>query len=218
MSSKLINIEQLKDEITKVIDQYREKLENEAVTKNEFIALIDTLLEERELIIEEVEDLRYNRSYRNYHQDFHMIVNDIDEDAFNSLGVLAQRLNTSTGALLSVLMEQTVELFDDEFPTLSSAMIKPKIRYKDNVISINHVKSMQITDKDLQEILEADTKVSFNHIKELSFENVDFELFKQTVETINHCRIVKFPDSWSKLTLFIKCNFIKYFEFYSDTV
>ncbi len=101
-----------------------------------------------------------------------------------------------------------------EFPKLSAELLNDKFQFQSNALTVSHVKAMTVTVQDLLELNEFDTKVNFNHIKQLTFKDMDFKTFSENVGKISHCKTVRLPDSWPKFLIYLKCNFVKYFDFY----
>lgn len=214
----------MRDEITKKIGETRSRIERDEVSTDEMLALLSDLLWEREMIIEEVDDLRevrYNwvSVTQSYRDSMKLILSEVDEVAYNDLESVASRLNMKVGRLLNEMMSIAVEKRDD--PSTGPQMISSKDLshlYTDheNSIEIDHVKELVVNRGDLTEL---SCQVRFSHIKRLEFDvSVDERLFHEKVKIISHCSLVRFPRSFSKLLAYAKSSYCNSYEFVARAV
>lgn len=213
MKAKLVNAKQLRDQLTNHLNELQSQLNTADLSKDELTEFLSTMIEERGIIMEEY-DYKMNILRRGYHynEQFQLILTSIDDELYNSLGIIASRLNLSLGVLLSVLMELYNENFDNDKTILSSKLLAEKLKYRDS-IRISHCPFLKIKAKDLEDISQENLWVKFSHIKELDFSNVPLEVFLKSVASIEHCKKVILPSSYPKYLVYYKAVFCKQFEF-----
>ncbi|MFX1545965.1 MAG: hypothetical protein ACFFCU_07125, partial [Promethearchaeota archaeon] len=73
---------------------------------------------------------------------------------------------------------------------------------------------LTITEEDLLDLSGTSMMINFNNIDILEFVNVDSQTFKDFVRSINHCRLVRVPETIPRLLLYAKCHQCSYFEFF----
>ena len=215
----LLSYQGLRDEITGKIGETRSRLERGELSADEMRGLLSELLRERELIVEEVDDLRESRygwvsEVRSYRESMKLMLSELDEGAYNDLESTASRLNMSVGRLLNEMMGKGVEKRDDsltELPTLSSEDLSHLYRGLDESIKINHVGELVVDRGDLAELKHL---VRFSHIRSLEFHpSVDEGMFHEKVKGISHCSLVRFPEGFSKLLAYAKSSYCDSYEF-----
>jgi hypothetical protein len=215
----LLSYHGLRNEITKKIGEARSRLERGEMSTDEMRGLLYDLLREREMIVEEVDDLR-ETSYswiseaQSYRDSMKLMLSEVDEGAYNDLESTASRLNLSVGRLLNEIMEKAVEKRDDsstEMPTLSSEDFSYLHGEREEFVKINHVGELVVDQGDLEEM---NFRVRFSHIKSLEFDfSVDEALFHEKVKNISHCSLVRFPEGFSKLLAYAKSSYCSSYEF-----
>lgn len=214
----LLSYERLRDEITDRIEEIESTLAGGELTQDEMKELLSSLLRERELMVEEIDDLREERygwvsKIQGHRNAMKLRINELDEGTYNSLESAADRLNVSVGRLLNEIMALAVEkeTASGEFPRVSSKDLTHMRRDKEPTIKIGHVRDLLITGADLDGV---DTKVRLSHIGSLEFDaSVRERQFLEKVGEINHCRLVKLPGDFSRLLAYAKSSFCGYFEF-----
>lgn len=217
MSAEIFNQDQVRLEITKAVAEYQAKLQDRAISKESLISLIESLLVDRQLIIDEIDEMKeiqdgwFPNMFRRRHSNFKMMIDDLDESVYNDLSNLAIKLDLPSGDVLSFLMKEVVSHFDGTFPELSGKMLEPLHRRKMLNITISSQETLSVSHQDL---VEMGAKVSFNSIDVLQFVDVDLETFKTFVGNINHCGLIQVPATFSKLLVYAKCNHCGLIEFY----
>jgi len=215
----LLSYQGLRDEITGRIGDARSRLERDGMPADEMRGLLSDLLREREMIVEEVDDLREARygwvsEGQSYRESMKLMLSELDERAYNDLESTASRLNLSVGRLLNEMMGKAVEKRDDastELPTLSSEDLSHLRREREESIKINHVGELVVDRGDLEEL---SYRVRFSHIRSLEFDpTVDEGLFHEKVKGISHCSLVRFPEGFSRLLAYAKSSYCSSYEF-----
>lgn len=213
----LLSYQGLRDEITRKILEDRSRLERGEMSADEMRGLLSDLLREREMVVEEVDDLREQRygwvsEARSYRDSMKLMLSELDEKTYNDLESASSRLGVSAGRLLNEMMNKAVDkgCVGGEFPDLSSADISHLKKGEEIVIKINHIKNLTVSEEDL----DVETRVQFSHIASLEFDStVDEGRFWNKIKEINHCQLVKLPSSLSKLLVFAKSRFCGNYEF-----
>ena len=216
MSTKAFNPTQLKTELLKEIEEYRNQI-NRNELSNEMLILIEKLLFEREILFSEIDILKeaqkkWIRRYDNNDDSLNLLIKEIDELLYNDFYNLSKKLNYNPGEIITSLMEDFVLKFDGAFPDFSADSLK-KLMKKQTRITITHQEKLTITNEDLLDLSDASVVINFNNIDTLEFINVDLDIFKEFVYSINHCNLVRVPDTIPKLLLYTKCYDCSYFEF-----
>ncbi len=214
----LLSYQGLRDEITGKIGEARSRLERGEMSADEMRGLLSDLLRERQMIVEEVDDLREARygwvsDTQSYRDSMKLMLSEVDEGAYNDLESTASRLNMSVGRLLNEMMGKAVEKRDDsmDLPTLSSEDLSHLRRAREESVKINHVEELVVDRGDLEEL---SYRVRFSHIRSLEFDpSVDEGLFHEKVKGISHCSLVRFPQGFSKLLAYAKSSYCNSYEF-----
>jgi len=214
----LLSYPGLRDEITGKIGVVRSRLERGEMSSDEMRGLLSDLLREREMIVEEVDDLREARygwvsEAQSYRESMKLMLSEVDEGAYNYLESAASRLNLSVGRLLNEMMGKAIEKRDDsmDLPTLSSEDLSHLRREREESIKINHVGELVVDREDLEEL---SSRVRFSHIRRLEFDpSVDEGLFHEKVKGISHCSLVRFSQSFSRLLAYAKSSYCDSYEF-----
>ncbi|MBL7169179.1 hypothetical protein ISS40_10940 [Candidatus Bathyarchaeota archaeon] len=214
----LLSYQGLRDEITGEIEECRSRLERGEMSGDEMRGLLSDLLREREMIVEEVDDLREQRygwvsEAQSYRDSMKLMLSGVDEGAYNDLESAASRLNMSVGRLLNEMMGKAVEKRDDsmDLPTLSSEDLSHLRGEREESVKINHVGELVVDRGDLEEM---GYRVRFSHIRSLEFDpSVDEGLFHEKVKGISHCSLVRFPEGFSKLLAYAKSRYCSNYEF-----
>ena len=220
MDVKAINPIQLKNELSKEVEEYRSQLKKNIQTNEELKVIIEKLLFEREILFSEIEALKEAHKKWIQRNDLNdksldLIIKEIDELLYNDFYNLSKKLNHNPGELLTSLMEDFVLKFDGAFPDFSADSLK-KFMKKQAEISVSHQEQLTITSEDLLDLSETGLIINFNDIEMLEFVDVDSETFKEFVNSINHCQLVRVPETIPKLLLFTKCHECSYFEFFEQ--
>ncbi len=220
MSIKAINPTQLKTELLKEIEEYRNQVQKKEVTREEMEVLLEKVLFEREILFNEIDVLKeaHNKWTRKYDLSEHtlnLLIKEIDELLYNDFYNLSKKLNYNPGEVLTSLMEDFVLKFDGTFPDFSADSLR-KLMKRQPEISVSHQDQLTITNKDLLDLSETNLKINFNSIDTLEFVNVDLKTFKEFVSSINHCHLVRVPQTIPKLLLYTKCHQCSYFEFFEE--
>ena len=146
-------------------------------------------------------DLRSHQFWNN--QDFSLILKEFPIEVFQAFSTAMKRLSISTGYALTHLMrivaksESNLEISSSDLSEIANTVPR---------ISVNHFKILQVSAHDLEDIEE---KVVFNHIGTLIFDNdVTYDLFRNKVAAINHCRYVEVPTQITKLLILAKTSFL----------
>ncbi|MFW9904524.1 MAG: hypothetical protein ACFFFH_09350, partial [Candidatus Thorarchaeota archaeon] len=142
-------------------------------------------------------------------------IKEIDELLYNDFYNLSKRLNYNPGELITSLMEDFVLKFDGAFPDFSAESLKKLVKKKAE-ITVSHQEKLSITNVDLLDLSGASFVVNFTDINTLEFINVDLNTFKEFVNSINHCHIVRVSETIPKLLLYTKCYDCSYFEFLEE--
>lgn len=220
----LLSYQGLRDEITGEIGDARSRLEKGEMSADEMRGLLSNLLREREMIIEEVDDLREARygwvsEAQSYRESMKLMLSEVDEGAYNDLESVASRLNMSVGRLLNEMMGKAVERKDEasgKLPELSSEDLSHLRREREESIKINHVGELVVDRGDLEEL---SYRVRFSHIRSLEFDpSVDERLFHKKVKNISHCSLVRFPKGFSKLLAYAKSSYCSSYEFVTPMI
>ena len=215
----LLSYQGLRDEITREIGENRTRLEREELSADEMRGLLSDLLREREMIVEEVDDLREQRygwvsEARSYRDSMKLMLSEVDEGAYNDLESAASRLNVSVGRLLNEMMGKAVGKAGDAstgLPTLSSEDLSHLHEEREDSVKVNHVGELVVDRGDLAEL---SARVRFSHIKRLEFHpSVDEGLFNEKVKGISHCGLVRFPEGFSRLLAYAKSSYCSNYEF-----
>ncbi|MFX1284044.1 MAG: hypothetical protein ACFFB5_10335 [Promethearchaeota archaeon] len=217
MSVKAINPTQLKAELSKEIETYRNQVQKKYVSKEELIVLIEKILFEREILFSEIDILKEARNKWIQKNDLNeeslnLLIKEIDELLYNDFYNLSKKLDYNPGELLTSLMEDFVLKFDGAFPDFSADSLR-KLMKRQAEISVSHQEQLIITNEDLLDLSKTNITINFNYIDTLEFVNVDLESFKEFVNSINHCHLVRVPETIPKLLLYTKCFQCSYFEF-----
>lgn len=216
MSAELFNSDQIRNTIVNAITEYRAKLQDRTISKETLISLVESLLVDRQLIIDEIDEIKEIQEgwipimFRK-RPDFKLVIDELDEAAYNDLSSMASKLDLPPGEVLSFLMKEVVANSDGAFPELSSKILEPLQKKKMLRISIHSQETLSVSHQDLVEI---QAKVSFNRIDILQFLDIDLETFKTHVDKIHHCGLVQVPSSLSKLLVYAKCHHCDLIEFY----
>jgi len=213
-----VDYERLRNEITGEIERYRATAADEGASSSALGQLIERLLDEREIVLEEIDDLKEEIRLRSYYDfernSMRLKVGEIDEETYNSLSSTASRLNTQVGSLLNEMMRGAVKKWgasEGAFPELSAGDIAHLSRRNGPTIDVSHSRSLTITGDDLEN---TGARVRFSHIDDLEFDSsVDEGLFQEKVRSVDHCRSVTFPEGLSKLLVYAKCSHCASFEF-----
>ena len=215
----LLNYQRLRDDITGKIEEARSRLEGGEMTTDEMRSLLSELLLEREMIVEEIDELRETKygwlsEAYNYSNSMKLRLSELDEETYNHLESAASRLHVGVGRLLNEMMEKVVERRDEApegFPTISSKDLSHLWEKRKKSIKISHVGDLVVTKDDLEEM---SSRVKFSHVRSLEFDpSVDERLFHEKVKNISHCKLVKFPEDFSKLLVYSKSSFCNRYEF-----
>lgn len=217
MSVKVINPTQLKAELSKEIEAYRNQVQKKEVSKEELVILVEKILFEREILFSEIDVLKeaHNKWIRKYdlnEKSLNLLIKEIDELLYNDFYNLSKKLDYNPGELLTSLMEDFVLKFNGAFPDFSADSLR-KLMKRQAEISVSHQDQLTITNKDLLDLSETNIMINFNYIDTLEFVNVDLKTFKELVNSINHCHLVRVPETIPKLLLYTKCHQCSYFEF-----
>ena len=217
MSVKAINPNQLKIELLKEIEEYRNQVQNKQVTKEKMEVLMEKILFEREILLNEIDVFKeaHNKWIKKYDlngQSSNLLINENDELLYNDFYNLSKMLNYDPGEVLTSLMEDFVLKFDGVFPEFSADSLR-KLMKRQPEISVSNQDQLSITNKDLLDLTETKLKINFNNINTLEFVDVDIETFKEFVSSINHCHLVRVPQTIPKLLLYTKCHQCSFFEF-----
>lgn len=212
--SQLYSYEMLRDSINESLEKMESRLDD--LNKNEMISLIRDLISERKLIIEEIDELRESRygwinQANNRIKSMKLILNRLDEGAYNNLQSKASRLGIEDGRLLNELMLQALtKSHNGDFPQLSANDLA-YLRRGEGHVTIEHLKELVVSRIDLEE---SKYRVKFAHINNLKFEaDIDSEIFYNKVKEISHCRRVSFSKIISKLLVYAKAGFCREYEF-----
>ena len=215
----LLSYQGLRDEVSREIEGCRSRLERGELSPDEMRGLLLGLLREREMIVEEVDDLREARygwifEAQGRRDSMKLMLSEMDEKAYNDLNSVASRLKVDAGRLLSELMAKAVGKAGDAsagLPTLSSGDISHLFKERDGSVKVNHVGELTVDRGDLAELR---PQVRFSHIGRLEFDHtVDQGLFHEKVRGISHCGLVKFPEGFSKLLAYAKSSYCDGIEF-----
>ncbi|MFX1545671.1 MAG: hypothetical protein ACFFCU_05620, partial [Promethearchaeota archaeon] len=177
MSIKVFNPTQLRSELSKEIEEYRNQVQKKAITKEETETLIEKILFEREILLNEIDVLKeaHNRWIRKYDlndQSLSILIKEIDELLYNDFYNLSKKLNYDPGEILTSLMEDFVLKFDGIFPDFSANSLRKLIKRQEE-ISVNHQEQLTITEEDLLDLSGTSMMINFNNIDILEFVNVD---------------------------------------------
>jgi polyhydroxyalkanoate synthesis regulator phasin len=215
----LLSYQRLRDEITRKTLEDRLRLERGGMSADEMRGLVSELLREREMVVEEVDELREQRygwisEAQSRRDSMKLMLSELDEKTYNDLESVASRLNVDAGRLLNELMGKAVEKGGDPstgLPTLSSEDLSHLHTEREDSIDINHVGELVVDRGDLAELR---PRVKFSHIGRLEFDaTVDEELFHEKVKGISQCRLVRFPEGFSKLLAYVKSSHCDGYEF-----
>lgn len=219
MEAVLLSYEKLRNEITDRIKELKHRIASENMTVEELGDILGSLLTERELMIEEIDELRearygwMNDSFR-YNDSMKLMLSELNEETYNNLSSLASKLNISIGSLLNEMMSQVIQKKDlkqDGFPTLSSKDLSHLWNKKERTWKVSHHRNLVVTQTDLEKM---GTRVKFSHINTLIFDSsIQVSQFHEKVKSITHCGTVKFPTGFSKLLAYAKSRQCNFFEF-----
>jgi hypothetical protein len=219
MEAVLLSYEKLRNEITDRIKELKHKIASENMTAEELRDILESLLTERELMLEEIDELREARyGWMNvgvrYRDSMKLMLSELDEETYNDLSSLASKLDISIGSLLNEMMSQVTQKNNPAqsgFPTLSSNDLSHLWKRKEKTWNVSHQQNLVVTKTDLEEV---DTRVKFSHINTLTFDSsIQMSQFHEKVKSINHCGTVKFPRGFSILLAYAKSHQCTFFEF-----
>jgi hypothetical protein len=224
MEAVLLSYEKLRNEITGRIEELKHRIVSENMTVGELSAralrdILVKLLTERELMIEEIDDLRETRygwmiDGVRYRDSMKLMLSELNEETYNNLSSLASKLDINVGSLLNEMMRQVIHKKAPDqtgFPTLSSQDLSHLGKKNERTWKISHQHNLVVTQRDLEKV---DTRVQFSHINTLTFDSsIQMSQFHEKVKSINHCGTVKFPKDFSKLVAYAKCCQGSFFEF-----
>jgi regulator of replication initiation timing len=219
MVAVLLNYEKLRNEITDRIEELKNRITSEYMTVGELRDILMSLLTERELILEEINELREARygwmiDDVRCRDSMKLMLSELNEETYNDLSSLASKLNISVGSLLNEMMNrvnQQKSLIQGEFPTISSKDLSHLWKKKERVLNVSRHNNFVVTKTDMEKV---DTRVKFSHINTLIFDSsIQENLFHEKIKSINHCEIVKFPRGFSKLLAYAKSSHCSFFEF-----
>jgi hypothetical protein len=215
----LLSYQGLRDEITGKIEEARSRLERGEMTAEEMGGLLSDLLLEREMIVEEIDDLREARygwaseAYE-YSNSMKLRLGELDEETYNRLEFAASRLHVGVGRLLNEMMGKVLEKRDEAaegIPAISSKDLSHLYEKRKASVKISHVGDLMVTREDLEEM---GPRVKFSHVRSLEFDpSVGERLFHEKVKNISHCGLVRFPENFPKLLAYAKSSFCDYYEF-----
>ena len=224
MGVELLNIDQMRNEISKAIADYRiveyQSTDASNMPQDRLIALIDSLLFEREQLLIELDELK--EAVENpvqstmYVKDsnFKILLSEVEESLYNDFLCLSHRLGLPPGKILTFLMDFVLKTSDDEsIPKLSSSSFVQLFGKSKPEIKIRDQEFLTVTGAELHAM---DGKVSFYNIDTLQFTEIDTETFSTSINKIRNCGIVRVPVSLLKLLVYAKCHQVDLFEFYED--
>ncbi|MCW4038577.1 MAG: hypothetical protein NWF13_07585 [Candidatus Bathyarchaeota archaeon] len=219
MEALLLSYERLRNEITGRIEELKHRIASENMTVEELRDILGNLLTERELMIEEIDELREARygwviDCVRYRDSMKLMLSELNEETYNNLSSLASKLDIGIGSLLNEMMSQVIQKKDPAqrgLPTLSSNDLSYLGKKKEKTWNVSHHHNLVVTQMDFEEV---DTRVKFSHIDTLVFDSsIQMSQFHEKVKSINHCGTVKLPRGFSKLLVYAKSNRCTFFEF-----
>ncbi|MHA2225868.1 MAG: hypothetical protein ACXAC8_11725 [Candidatus Hodarchaeales archaeon] len=223
MTTHVLNTALFRNELSKEIEEFRLRSQNKKTSWEEMADLTENLLQEREIMIQEFEDLRlsfekYLPDFFRTEKDLNLILNEIDEMDFNDFLNVSNKLQVPPGEILSSLMQDVVANYNinGHFPNFSANNLEKLVLKRKFKISIDHQESLTIEQHDL---VEMGVKINFNHIETLEFgPDIDMETFITFVGMIQNCNLVRVPKTIPKIILWSKCNNCSYFQFYGEKI
>ncbi len=207
MDTEILNVGLLQDAILQEIETYRDKLQlNNKATANQLKPLINSLLSERELILDELDEIKdiflapVPLIFRKDHQT-KLVLSEVDEGIYNDFVALSNRLALPVGMILSSLMKTLIEGEKNSINEVPHRSLKQLLRRQAKV-SISHHHYLEVSQNDLMQL---DEKISFSHINYLKFScDIDVGTFMKKVKTISHCQYVNVPENFPKLLVYAK--------------
>jgi hypothetical protein len=208
MTIEILNLAQLRTQLSHQILQLQEEKVNEALSLEESQSLLSSLLTERKMFLDEVDSLKASQRSENYHftdsSDSLLILSEIDEDVYNDFQNFSRKLRRTDGEILSNLMILFMKYINDNgrFPDLSAKELVSMVKGLVPTIRVANHDYVRITNADLQEV---DAKVNFRNIDNLVLD-VNPTVFASRINSIRDCDIVQVPKSLPKLLVYLKTN------------
>jgi len=208
MTIEILNLAQLRTQLSHQILQLQEEKVNEAFSLEESQSLLSSLLTERKMFLDEVDSLKASQRSENYHftdsSDSLLILSEIDEDVYNDFQNFSRKLRRTDGEILSNLMILFLKYINDngQFPDLSAKELVSMVKGFVPTIRVANHDYVRITNADLQEL---DVKVNFRNIDNLVLD-VNPTVFASRINSIRDCDIVQVPKSLPKLLVYLKTN------------
>ena len=208
MTAEIFNTAQLRTHISDQIRDFQHDLSTKHIPEEKLISLIDSLLNERSLLLDELDRLKQKISsiesqFIPRHHDSVLTLSEIEENTYNDFQNLTRKLQKSEGELLSKLMQFfLLPKSDDSSPQISSSDLRTIFNGITPTVQISDHNHLVITDNDLHEIQE---KVDFKRIKLLELD-VNIETFSNLINSISHCSVVKVSLDIPKLLVFSKIS------------
>ncbi len=208
MTAQILNTEQLKSSLSHQIEKLRDDIELNNIPQEDIIELFKLLLQEREFLLTEIDNLRtiqqtYESALKSKSYPSVIVLSEIDENLYNDFQNMARKLSQDDGELLNKLMKLFVFHYQNEkFPKITSSDLIREVTGSDQLIKIKNHNSLTITDEDLQSL---DVKIDFLKIDKL-YLDITPANFRKYINSINNCQEVHIPFKVSKLLVYARTN------------
>jgi hypothetical protein len=141
-------------------------------------------------------------------------IRGVNSQSYDMFAEKIKNLGITMGDAMTKMIEDISQSIDEELPKLSVSSIENLIPKKR--ISIEHIKTLRITKKDL---LESKSSIGLSHIKELIIDqSVDYQTFIEYISNISHCNTVYIPKIAPKLILLSKISFVSNLVVYDESL
>ena len=215
MTVQVYNFEQLRATVEESVSDFHEKLAGGKLDPAEIDKLLTTLLTERKMLLDEVDNLKdsqlthIHNIYRHLDRTT-LVIDEMNESTYNDFCIASYKLGITTGKALTLLMKEALKDDSDEFPKMSVLNLVTDEMAK---IRISGHRYLAISGKDL---IETGARVSFENIEYLDIKDADKQVFSKYVRSISRCAYVKLPSSIPKLLVYTKSHACGFFEFSDD--
>ncbi|MHA1449479.1 MAG: hypothetical protein ACTSP4_08680 [Candidatus Hodarchaeales archaeon] len=212
---QVYSLEQLRTLVEDSTSAFREKLATGEIDHVEISKFISSLLTERRLLLDTVDDLK-NAQMTLKNSIFHqkdlttLVINEMNGSLYNDFCIASYKLGITSGKALTLLMKEVLRVNKDDFPVITAKIL---VAGETEVVRISDHRFLKVYSKDL---IETDAPVSFDHIEYLDLEKVDSHVFLKYIRLISNCAYIRLSSSIPKLLVYTKSNKCGFFEFTKD--
>ncbi len=147
-----------------------------------------------------------------------LLLKDVQQELFNNLQIISQKLMIPVNRLITVLMKNFI-LNDSEINDKSKELHLVYSRLRDEILRDNL--TFSISDKDFIEVLNEDLenssfKYDFYGIDIVIFKKLSIENFSRKIGKIINCKTVFIPNTIPKLLIYSKIQNIEELRLYNS--